>query len=147
MIKMTTFYATLKHHSLSRSPVIKFEGSLKQAKRTATEEFGMEFQEYEIIITDEDGDWVARKLVGDEKWTNRLEDDPLISRIGRALYGRDWQAAMARDLGVNTRTTQRYASQDASPPRGVITELAERLAQKEREISKVQSDVKEFLSD
>ncbi|KAA8385465.1 hypothetical protein FOH24_10495 [Acetobacter tropicalis] len=121
---MTIYYATIKHHSIGQAPVIKIEGTLRQAKRTATERFGDGYLEHEIIITGEDGDWVARRLIEDDRWTNRREDDPLIHRVGRALYGTEWQSDMARDLNINLRTIQRYAAGTTPPPAGVMSDLS-----------------------
>ena len=35
--------------------------------------------------------------------------------IGRALYGNRWQSALARDIGVTSRTVRRWAAGDPIP--------------------------------
>ena len=48
----------------------------------------------------------------------------LLSEIGEALYGPRWQSELARVLGVNIRTAQRWAAGDTTPPPGVYADLA-----------------------
>lgn len=40
----------------------------------------------------------------------------LLERVGRALYGTQWQSALARDLGINDRTMRRWVA-DGAPER------------------------------
>jgi|CXWL01.1.fsa_nt_gi hypothetical protein len=46
-----------------------------------------------------------------------------LARYGRLLWGEQWQSAMARELGVNIRTVQRWAAGVNEPPEGVWLEL------------------------
>lgn len=39
-----------------------------------------------------------------------------LRRLCEAIYGRRWQSAFARDLGVNPRTVRRWAAGDAPVP-------------------------------
>ena len=48
-----------------------------------------------------------------------------IDAIGRALYGPRWKAPLARALGINPRTVQRWAKGDGAPSAGVREELAQ----------------------
>lgn len=64
----TTYTATIAHHSISRARVITIDGSLTQAKRTATKEFGAEQRDYNIVIRDARGETVAARRVGDARW-------------------------------------------------------------------------------
>lgn len=47
---MTIYYATIRHHSISRAPIIKIEGTLIQAKRKTTHEFGDGFNDHILTI-------------------------------------------------------------------------------------------------
>jgi hypothetical protein len=39
-----------------------------------------------------------------------------LETVGRALYGDQWQAPLARDLGVATRSVQRWIAGDRETP-------------------------------
>jgi predicted transcriptional regulator len=41
---------------------------------------------------------------------------PLLAEVGLALYGPQWQSALARDLGVSDRTIRRWAAGQEHPP-------------------------------
>jgi len=47
----------------------------------------------------------------------------LLERVGNALYGQQWQSALARDLGVSDRTMRRWVAGDTEPPTGVRDDL------------------------
>lgn len=121
---MATYRATLKSSTYDPPPVITVEGTLPQAKRAATKEFGMGYLSDEIIIYDDQNKWVARRCVEDDRWSHPVNDAPLIHQVGRALYGTEWQSDMARDLNLNTRTVQRYAAGTSNPSAGVKSDLA-----------------------
>jgi len=53
----------------------------------------------------------------------------LFQQVGEALYGPRWQAAMARDLGVQLRSVQRWLSGDREIP-DIRAELADLLGQR-----------------
>lgn len=65
----TTYTATIAHHSISRARVIKIEGTLTQAKRAATKEFGAEQRDYRIVISNVHGETAAARRVGDARWS------------------------------------------------------------------------------
>lgn len=65
---MDTYTATISHHSISRAREIAITGTLRAAKAAATREFGGEFQDYNIVISDERGDTVAKRRLGDRTW-------------------------------------------------------------------------------
>ena len=71
---MTTYQATIRNHSISHARTIEIKGTLTQAKRAATAEFGQEQRDYDIVIAEvfDDGDRriVAHRLVGDKVWIN-----------------------------------------------------------------------------
>ena len=52
-------------------------------------------------------------------WKIRLQS------IGEALYGARWITALARDLGVSSRTVQRWAAGDHPLPSETLLKLAE----------------------
>lgn len=47
----------------------------------------------------------------------------LLIETGQALYGQQWQTALARDLGVNDRTMRRWVAGQFPVPVGVRAEL------------------------
>ena len=53
----------------------------------------------------------------------RDPDDHLLTDVGRALYGDQWQSPLARDLQVNDRTMRRWIARDTSPPAALDAEL------------------------
>lgn len=65
---MSKFTATITHHSISSARVIEIDGTLTQAKRAATKEFGDGFVDHRIVIRDADGEVVAARRVGDKSW-------------------------------------------------------------------------------
>lgn len=46
-----------------------------------------------------------------------------IIRYGEALYGKNFQCALARALGINDRTMRRWMAGDTSPPESVHDDL------------------------
>lgn len=72
---MTTYYATIRHHSISRARVIKIEGSLTAAKTAAAKEFAGDFNDYALCIfgADANGEMdrdhiVSSRRLGARKW-------------------------------------------------------------------------------
>jgi DNA-binding transcriptional regulator YiaG len=51
-----------------------------------------------------------------------MTGNSLLQRAGEALYGLQWQSALARDLGISDRTMRRWAAGD-SIPEGVSADL------------------------
>ena len=47
----------------------------------------------------------------------------LLLDCGEALYGAQWQTAIARDLGVSDRTVRRWVAGSADLPVGVYVDL------------------------
>jgi DNA-binding transcriptional regulator YdaS (Cro superfamily) len=47
----------------------------------------------------------------------------LLIACGQALYGQQWQSALARDLGVSDRTMRRWVAGEQSVPAGVALDL------------------------
>ena len=47
----------------------------------------------------------------------------LLVEAGEALYGPQWQSALARDLDVSARTVRRWAAGSHQPPDGIYAEL------------------------
>ena len=65
-----THQATIKHNSIAQARVIDCSDNLTQAKRQASAEFGLEQQDYLIVIRDERGEIVASRRAGDKVWSN-----------------------------------------------------------------------------
>jgi hypothetical protein len=50
------------------------------------------------------------------------DEEDILKAAGEALYGRQWQAPLSRDLGVTDRTVRNWASGSARPP-DLVTRL------------------------
>lgn len=57
----------------------------------------------------------------------------MLVEAGEALYGSQWQSALARDLGVSDRTVRRWASGHTDMPQGVYVDLL-RLTQERAQV-------------
>jgi hypothetical protein len=68
----------------------------------------------------------------------RLE---LLIRGGEALYGPNWQSPLARGIGVNLRTVQRWAAGDFAPPPGVLERLLEHARERIAEIKQAREEI------
>lgn len=55
----------------------------------------------------------------------------MIRELGTALYGAQWQSPMAKALGINLRTVQRWAAGQNRSPDAVLIELAALLRAKQ----------------
>lgn len=58
----------------------------------------------------------------------------LLRECGEALYGPQWQSALARDLQVADRTVRRWAAGDFGMPEGLAGEVLEALRRRRNEI-------------
>jgi DNA-binding transcriptional regulator YdaS (Cro superfamily) len=47
----------------------------------------------------------------------------LLVECGVALYGQQWQSALARDLGVSDRTVRRWVAGTSDVPAGLYVDL------------------------
>lgn len=47
----------------------------------------------------------------------------LLVECGEALYGAQWQSALARDLGVSDRTMRRWVAGTSDVPSGLYVDL------------------------
>lgn len=47
----------------------------------------------------------------------------LLVESGEAMYGPQWQSALARDLGVSDRTMRRWVADTSAVPVGLYTDL------------------------
>ena len=61
----------------------------------------------------------------------------LLRRVGPALYGRNWHAELAHDLGVARRTVQRWETGDAPIPPTLRRSLARLVAARQDELGKL----------
>lgn len=66
------------------------------------------------------------------KDNNKLD---LLRRTGEALYGPHWQSDLARALGVNLRSLQRWGAGNFQPPAGIWPELAALLTARREELA------------
>lgn len=58
----------------------------------------------------------------------------MLTRAGEALYGEQWQRALARDLNVNDRTVRRWYSGESSIPDGVQNDLRSLLSIRQKKL-------------
>ncbi len=66
----------------------------------------------------------------------------LLKRIGEFIYGDQWQAPLARDLGVNERSMRRWVAGTDEIPRGVWRDLGSRLEIWHRALGHLVAEVK-----
>lgn len=64
-----------------------------------------------------------------------------LTAIGTALYGQQWQSALARDLGVVDRTMRRWVSGESPIPTGIIADLHRLLRERQMDIKTVLADL------
>jgi hypothetical protein len=73
----------------------------------------------------------------------RLE---LLIRGGEALYGPNWLSPLARGLGINVRTLQRWVAHESGfPPLGVLYQLVEHCHRRTAQIEKMRAEIAERL--
>lgn len=51
------------------------------------------------------------------------QNTELFAELGEMLYGPQWQSPLARALGINLRTVQRWATGESTPPETVMDEV------------------------
>lgn len=68
----------------------------------------------------------------------------LISRIGPALYGRNWQTELAETMQLNKRTVQRWIAGTAEPRLGVWQVFDDLLAARAAEVQEVRSLIRDY---
>jgi hypothetical protein len=66
---MSTFQATIVHHTIRSARVIDAGDNLAMAKRAASKEFGGEMLDFKIVVTDRSGAVVAARRVADKRWS------------------------------------------------------------------------------
>lgn len=66
----------------------------------------------------------------------------LLREAGEALYGDQWQSALARDLKVADRTVRRWAAGDFGMPPGLCNELIALLLDRAEAIADVKKRLK-----
>lgn len=64
-----------------------------------------------------------------------------LERIGQAMYGSEWMAPLAHDLGNGTRTVARWFSGYSEIPEGLADELRHLLERRADEIATVRADL------
>ena len=51
------------------------------------------------------------------------QNTELFAELGEMLYGPQWQSPLARALGINLRTVQRWAAGESTPPETVMNDV------------------------
>jgi DNA-binding XRE family transcriptional regulator len=69
--------------------------------------------------------------------------DNLITRTGRALFGDNWQAQMARELGVHKDTVQDWRQGRSNPRPGVYVDLLRLAAERQAELDEIVEALKQ----
>lgn len=59
-----------------------------------------------------------------------------LNAVGAALYGPLWQSQLARDLDINLRTMQRWATGEFNIPEGIPGEIAKLCKARGAELAK-----------
>ena len=77
--------------------------------------------------------------------TTPRDTGALIRRIGMAIWGERWQAAMSAELELNDRTVRRLASGRQAPPAGVIEQLAGMIAERRDELDDLHATITAYL--
>ena len=72
----------------------------------------------------------------------RLE---LLIRGGKALYGPKWQSPLARGLGIDLRSIQRWVAGDRHLSLGVLHQLVEHCRERTAEIEKARDEIAQRL--
>lgn len=67
---MAIYFATISHPSIRSAPTIEINGTLATAKRRAAREFGDGNRNHVMVIMDESGDTISRKIIGDRRWVD-----------------------------------------------------------------------------
>jgi len=66
---------------------------------------------------------------------------PLIARVGYAIYGNHWTVPMADDLKVNVRTVQRWGAGKFQTPPRIFVELAKIAQTLARDLDKLTEEM------
>jgi hypothetical protein len=67
----------------------------------------------------------------------------LLKIVGESIYGEEWQAPLSRDLGINERSMRRWVSGTEEIPRGVWSDLGNKLEIWHRALGSLVRDVKQ----
>lgn len=68
--------------------------------------------------------------------------DNLITRVGKALYGDNWQAQMSRELGVHKDTVQDWRQDRSRPRPGVYVDLMRIAVERQGALDDIVEDLK-----
>jgi hypothetical protein len=71
----------------------------------------------------------------------------LLKTAGEALYGRDWQSAIARDLGVSARMVRFWAAGERKAPEDRLRAVKVLLARREVDVAAVWEKFEEKFPD
>lgn len=63
-----------------------------------------------------------------------MNETELLNLTATALYGAQWQNALARALSINERTVRRWAAGEAPVPIGVWNDISELIADRVTEL-------------
>jgi hypothetical protein len=75
-----------------------------------------------------------------------MSSTELIAAAGRAMFGGQWKAGLARSLGVTDRTINRWLSGRVEPRTGIFGDLLRVLRERRDEISRLIAAVEAHVS-
>lgn len=69
----------------------------------------------------------------------------VLARVGRALYGDQWQTPLARDLNMNERSVRYMAAGDRGISPGIVRDLVTIIEARGAELGALAKDLKRAL--
>lgn len=65
---------------------------------------------------------------------------------GEALYGRQWQSALARDLGVADRTVRRWVAGTTDVPSGLYVDLLRMTLERAAQLDELEERLRQMTT-
>ena len=69
----------------------------------------------------------------------------LLIACGQALYGQQWQSALARDLGISDRTMRRWVAGAQEAPAGVAVDLLRLCVERGAQLNEIRKRLGDFV--
>ena len=68
-----------------------------------------------------------------------------ITKVGRLLYGTNWQTPLAEKLGKGVRTVRHWAKGDSLPPHSTAKDLQTLLRDQAKELGRAAEELNEWI--